>query len=80
MQILFNFPREVTNNFKPAYDGIQWLNNEDDFKRWCSGTTGYPMVDAGMRQLKQVICTIEYVWFWQTSIDKLAVGAGLLGL
>jgi deoxyribodipyrimidine photo-lyase len=41
MQILFNFPREVTNNFKPAYDGIQWLNNEDDFKRWCSGTTGY---------------------------------------
>jgi deoxyribodipyrimidine photo-lyase len=35
MQILFNFPREVTNNFKPAYDGIQWLNNEDDFKRWC---------------------------------------------
>jgi deoxyribodipyrimidine photo-lyase len=31
-----NFPREVTNNFKPAYDGIQWLNNEDDFKRWCS--------------------------------------------
>jgi deoxyribodipyrimidine photo-lyase len=40
MQILFNFPR-VTNNFKPAYDGIQWLNNEDDFKRWCSGTTGY---------------------------------------
>jgi deoxyribodipyrimidine photo-lyase len=36
MQILFNFPREVTNNFKPAYDGIQWLNNEDDFKRWCS--------------------------------------------
>jgi deoxyribodipyrimidine photo-lyase len=39
MQILFNFP-EVTNNFKPAYDGIQWLNNEDDFKR-CSGTTGY---------------------------------------
>jgi deoxyribodipyrimidine photo-lyase len=53
MQILFNFPREVTHNFKPAYDGIQWLNNEADFKRWCSGTTGYPMVDAGMRQLNE---------------------------
>jgi deoxyribodipyrimidine photo-lyase len=39
MQILFNFPR-VTNNFKPAYDGIQWLNNEDDFKL-VSGTTGF---------------------------------------
>ena len=53
MQILFNFPREVTHNFKPAYDGIQWRNNEADFKRWCSGTTGYPMVDAGMRQLNE---------------------------
>ena len=53
MQILYNFPMEVTNNFKPAYDGIQWLNDEDDFKRWCSGTTGYPMVDAGMRQLNE---------------------------
>jgi deoxyribodipyrimidine photo-lyase len=51
MQILFHFPKVVTNNFKSAYDGIQWRNNEDDFQRWCSGTTGYPMVDAGMRQL-----------------------------
>jgi deoxyribodipyrimidine photo-lyase len=53
MQILFNFPKQVTHNFKPAYDGIQWLNNEADFKRWCSGTTGYPMVDAGMRELNK---------------------------
>jgi deoxyribodipyrimidine photo-lyase len=37
----FNFPR-VTHNFKPAYDGIQWRNNEADFKRWCSGTTTIP--------------------------------------
>ena len=51
MQILFSFPRVVTQNFKSAYDGIQWRNNEEDFKRWCTGTTGYPMVDAGMRQL-----------------------------
>ncbi|SDX50231.1 cryptochrome/photolyase family protein [Flavobacterium degerlachei] len=53
MQILFSFPKVVTHNFKSAYDGIQWRNNEDDFKRWCSGTTGYPMVDAGMRQLNE---------------------------
>ncbi|MFE3846876.1 cryptochrome/photolyase family protein [Flavobacterium sp. LB3P45] len=53
MQILFSFPKVVTQNFKSAYDGIQWRNDEADFKRWCSGTTGYPMVDAGMRQLNE---------------------------
>jgi deoxyribodipyrimidine photo-lyase len=53
MQILFSFPKVVSHNFKSSYDGIQWLNNEADFKRWCSGTTGYPMVDAGMRQLNE---------------------------
>lgn len=53
IQILFNFPNCVNHNFKSAYDGIQWRNNEDDFKRWCTGTTGYPMVDAGMRQLNE---------------------------
>jgi deoxyribodipyrimidine photo-lyase len=53
MQILYSFPKVVTHNFKSAYDGIQWRNNEDDFKRWCSGTTGYPMVDAGMRELNE---------------------------
>jgi deoxyribodipyrimidine photo-lyase len=53
IQILFSFPKVVNQNFKSAYDGIQWHNNEDDFKRWCSGTTGYPIVDAGMRQLNE---------------------------
>lgn len=53
MQILFSFPKVVSNNFKSAYDGIQWRNNEEDFKRWCAGTTGYPMVDAGIRQLNE---------------------------
>jgi deoxyribodipyrimidine photo-lyase len=53
IQILFSFPNVVDRNFKSAYDGIQWINNENDFKRWCSGTTGYPMVDAGMRQLNE---------------------------
>jgi deoxyribodipyrimidine photo-lyase len=53
MQILFHYPKVVSHNFKSAYDGIQWRNDEEDFKRWCSGTTGYPMVDAGMRQLNE---------------------------
>nr|WP_315233288.1 deoxyribodipyrimidine photo-lyase [uncultured Flavobacterium sp.] len=53
MQILSSFPKVVTQNFKSAYDGILWRNDEEDFKRWCSGTTGYPMVDAGMRQLNE---------------------------
>lgn len=51
MQILFHFPKVVNHNFKSSYDGIAWRRDEDDFKRWCTGTTGYPMVDAGMRQL-----------------------------
>jgi deoxyribodipyrimidine photo-lyase len=53
MQILFHFPKVQNKNFKPAYNGIEWRNNEDDFKRWCEGKTGYPMVDAGMRQLNE---------------------------
>jgi deoxyribodipyrimidine photo-lyase len=53
MQILFCFPRVVTENFKSKYDKIQWNNNEDDFRRWCLGETGYPLVDAGMRQLNK---------------------------
>jgi deoxyribodipyrimidine photo-lyase len=51
MQILFHFPRVVDQNFKQKYDGIQWRNNEQEFELWCAGNTGYPMVDAGMRQL-----------------------------
>lgn len=53
MQILFNFPKVMTDNFKSAYDGIKWRNNEAEFKKWCKGETGYPMVDAGMRQLNE---------------------------
>jgi len=53
MQILFHFPKVVSGNFRSKYDGIEWLNNTEDFKHWCNGTTGYPMVDAGMRQLNK---------------------------
>ena len=51
MQILYHFPKVVDHNFHQKYDTMQWRNDEDDFKRWCEGQTGYPMVDAGMRQL-----------------------------
>jgi len=51
MTILYFFPHVTERSFKPAYDAICWRNNEDEFTRWCRGTTGYPIVDAGMREL-----------------------------
>ncbi len=51
MQILWHFPHTVNQSFKPKYDAIQWMNNEDLFQKWCEGKTGYPFVDAGMREL-----------------------------
>lgn len=51
--ILINFPHVVGGSFKPAYDKIPWRNNETEFKAWCMGITGYPMVDAGMRELNK---------------------------
>ncbi len=53
MVILYHFPRVVTQSFKLKYDAIQWRNNESEFKAWCAGETGYPMVDAGMRELNE---------------------------
>jgi deoxyribodipyrimidine photo-lyase len=53
MQILFHFPKVVTQNFRAKYDNIQWRNNKEEFRLWCEGKTGYPMVDAGMRQLNK---------------------------
>ncbi len=50
--ILWHFPHVGKGKaFKPEYDFIQWRNNEDEFARWCAGNTGYPIVDAGMREL-----------------------------
>jgi deoxyribodipyrimidine photo-lyase len=50
-QILWHFPHVIGNSFKAPYDNIQWRNNETEFEAWCTGHTGYPIVDAGMRQL-----------------------------
>lgn len=49
--ILWHFPKVVSHSFKPEYDNIKWRNNEKEFEAWCNGQTGYPIVDAGMREL-----------------------------
>lgn len=49
--ILWHFPHIQHRAFKPAYDRIAWRNNPTEFAAWCEGRTGYPIVDAGMREL-----------------------------
>ena len=51
MQIIYHFPNVVGSNFKKKYDSIQWRNNLQEFEKWKVGETGYPIVDAGMREL-----------------------------
>jgi deoxyribodipyrimidine photo-lyase len=51
--ILWHFPHVVNRSFKREYDNIVWRNNEHEFELWCAGQTGYPIVDAGMRQLNE---------------------------
>jgi len=53
MMILFHFPFVVNENFKSQFNRIRWRNNELEFRKWCEGETGYPIVDAGMRQLNE---------------------------
>jgi deoxyribodipyrimidine photo-lyase len=53
MMILAEFPQVVDRAFKSKYDRIPWRNDESDFQKWCEGKTGYPIVDAGMRELNQ---------------------------
>ncbi|MEL6606996.1 MAG: deoxyribodipyrimidine photo-lyase [Bacteroidota bacterium] len=53
MMILWHFPHVAERAFKPAYDQITWENDQDRFQAWCEGQTGYPIVDAGMRELNE---------------------------
>jgi deoxyribodipyrimidine photo-lyase len=53
MQIIWHFPYTVNQCFKKQYDRIDYLNDEKDFEKWCNGKTGYPLIDAGMRQLNE---------------------------
>lgn len=50
-QILGHFPHVVNEPFRAKYSFVEWRDSEEDFKKWCEGKTGYPMVDAGMREL-----------------------------
>lgn len=51
MMILWHFPHAAASAFKPQYEKVKWLNHETEFEKWCNGQTGYPIVDAGMREL-----------------------------
>ena len=51
--ILWHFPHVTERNFNSRYDDIRWRNNPEEFDRWCAGETGYPIVDAGMRELNK---------------------------
>ena len=53
IQILFNFPNVINRSFKHKYDNIKWENNEYFLEKWKNGETGYPIVDAGMRELNK---------------------------
>lgn len=53
MMILFQFPYVGNRSFKIKYENIEWRNNETEFEKWCNGETGYPIVDAGMRELNE---------------------------
>lgn len=51
--IIHHFPQSVSAAFKPSYDRIPWIDDTLSFQKWCEGKTGYPIVDAGMRELNQ---------------------------
>ncbi len=53
MMILYHWPKVVDQAFKSQYDRIEWKNDESEFMAWCDGKTGYPIVDAGMRELNE---------------------------
>lgn len=51
--VAFSFPHVFGNAFNTQYNDIAWRNNEKEFEKWCTGTTGFPIVDAGMRELNE---------------------------
>ncbi|MDX1652904.1 MAG: deoxyribodipyrimidine photo-lyase [Brumimicrobium sp.] len=51
--IIYHFPESESKAFKEKYDNIEWRSDEEQFTAWCEGKTGYPIVDAGMRQLNE---------------------------
>ena len=52
-QILWHNPRVLNGSFRPEFDAVRWVDDEEKFRAWCEGRTGYPLVDAAQRQLAQ---------------------------
>ena len=82
--ILWHFPLVAKGNaFKPEYELIPWRNNEKEFEQWCNGQTGYPIVDAGMRELNATgfmhnrVRMITASFLAKHLIDRLAMGRSL---
>lgn len=53
MQIIWHYPQVVESSFRPQFEKVKWRENSEEFEKWCLGQTGYPLVDAGMRELNQ---------------------------
>ncbi|MBC8083875.1 MAG: deoxyribodipyrimidine photo-lyase [Hymenobacter sp.] len=53
MMLLWHYPRTATESHEPRLRHVPYRNNEDEFRAWCEGRTGYPLVDAGMRELNE---------------------------
>ena len=51
LQVLHHFPHVMHGAFRPEYNALAWSDNEKDFRAWCDGQTGYPIIDAAMRCL-----------------------------
>lgn len=68
--ILYEFPRIRASSFRPQYDNIRWRNNDAEFDAWCNGKTGYPFIDAAMRQLS--------VTGWMHNRARMAVASFLV--
>ena len=52
--IIYEYPHVIGGSFKKKYDKIKWSNDKANFRKWCNGETGYPIIDAGMKQLNEI--------------------------
>lgn len=53
MQVLWHYPQVESRPFRKKFENVEWNRNENEFEKWCKGETGFPIVDAGMRELNE---------------------------